>query len=188
MTKKRTASEPLPLRLEYRDPEELDSNPSNWRSHPAAQTTALADAIGEVGWAGALLFNEKTQRLIDGHARKELFAGKGKVPVLVGSWSEEQERLILATLDPLAAMASANVTALDALLKDVATGSEALQEMLAVMAKDAGLYKTPPENEAASVMGDMEYRVIIRCQSEAHQAELIERFEVEGLQCQALIS
>jgi hypothetical protein len=82
--------EPAPLRLVYLDPAELQANPRNWREHPKAQTAALADAIAEVGWAGALLYNERTKRLIDGHARRELFAGKGKVPVLVGSWSEQQ--------------------------------------------------------------------------------------------------
>src|SRR5579859_3568175 len=96
------------LRLEYLDPESLASNDLNWRSHPSEQTKALADVIAEVGWAGALLYNERTKKLIDGHARKDLFAGKGPVPVLIGSWTEAQERKILATLDPLAAMAKAD--------------------------------------------------------------------------------
>ena len=91
------------LRLEWIDPAELDANPANWRRHPPEQTTALADVIREVGWAGALLYNEKTRRLIDGHARKDLFAGKNKVPVLIGSWDESQEKKILATLDPIGA-------------------------------------------------------------------------------------
>jgi DNA modification methylase len=128
-----------PLRLEYRDPAELQKNPRNWRKHPEAQVTALRDVIAEVGWAGALLYNERTNRLIDGHARQELFAGKAKVPVLVGSWTEAQERLILATLDPLAAMAEASKQALDELLKNTQTDSEALQAMLAELAQNHGL-------------------------------------------------
>lgn len=91
---------------------------------------ALKDAVAEVGWAGALLFNERTNRLIDGHARKELFSGQGKVPVLVGSWDEATEAKILATLDPLGAMATADVQALDALLLDVQANSAALQGLL----------------------------------------------------------
>jgi len=94
------------LRLEYLDPAQLASNPGNWRTHPAKQVSALRDVIDQVGWAGTLLFNERTKRLIDGHARKELWKGKGKVPVLIGSWSEAEEKLILATLDPLSAMAT----------------------------------------------------------------------------------
>jgi hypothetical protein len=35
---------------------------------------------------------------------------------------------------------------------------------------------------------DMEYRIIIECSSEKHQAKLLKKFEKEGLKCQALIS
>ena len=119
--KKRAKTEPPigpPLRLEYLDPTELADNPANWRTHPESQRTALGDVLKEVGWAGALLYNEKTGRLIDGHARKELSQGQ-KVPVLIGSWTEDQEKLILATLDPLGAMAEANSQALDILLREL---------------------------------------------------------------------
>lgn len=132
-SKKSAKQEPQPpLRLEYRDPAELAENPRNWRRHPQAQVAALTDVIGEVGWAGACLYNERTGRLIDGHARQKvaLSQGASKVPVLIGSWDEAQEAKILATLDPLAAMATADASALEALLKDVSTDSAALREML----------------------------------------------------------
>ncbi len=120
------------LRLEWRDPAELAENPANWRRHPDAQVAALTDVISEVGWAGACLFNERTQRLIDGHARRKVAVAQGtkKVPVLIGNWTDEQERKILATLDPLAAMAETDAAALAKLLGDVATQSVAVQEML----------------------------------------------------------
>ena len=105
------------LRLEWLDPSELAVNPSNWRRHPPNQLAALKDIVGEVGWAGALLYNEATGRLIDGHARKGLFAGE-KVPVLIGSWSEADEKKILATLDPIGAMAEANAGALEAVMRE----------------------------------------------------------------------
>ena len=35
---------------------------------------------------------------------------------------------------------------------------------------------------------DLEYRVVIECDDEQHQFELLKRFEEEGLKCQALIS
>jgi DNA modification methylase len=130
-----------PLRLEWRSPAELAENPLNWRRHPETQLAALTDVIAEVGWAGACLYNERTQRLIDGHARQKvaLAQGTGKVPVLVGNWTEEQEKKILATLDPLAAMATADKNALDALLRDVQTGSEPLAAMLTELAEANGI-------------------------------------------------
>jgi len=130
-----------PLRLLWMDPAELAENPGNWRLHPAAQRAALADVLADVGWAGACLYNECTGRLIDGHLRRTVALEQGgqKVPVLVGSWTEEQERLILATLDPLAAMAGADAGALDVLLKDVQSGSAAVGTMLAGLALRSGL-------------------------------------------------
>lgn len=121
-----------PLRLEWRSPAELAANPRNWRTHPDTQLTALTDVIAEVGWAGACLYNERTGRLIDGHARQKVAAAQGadQVPVLVGSWSEEQEAKILATLDPLSAMATADAGKLETLLADVKTDSDAVRAML----------------------------------------------------------
>ena len=72
MAKPKHPSDRRPLRLEYRTPGELAENPRNWRTHPAAQSTALADVMAEVGWAGACLLNERTGRLIDGHLRREI--------------------------------------------------------------------------------------------------------------------
>jgi hypothetical protein len=144
-----------PLRLEWREPGELADNPANWRRHPQQQLDALRDVIAEVGWAGVCLYHERTGRLIDGHARKQV--AKGKVPVLIGSWDEAQEAKILATLDPLAAMAEANREALAALLPQVDSGSAALQQMLAGLAEGAGLLlpgsgqggEPPPEDFAS---------------------------------------
>jgi len=126
------------LRLEWLDPGELAENPLNWRRHTREQRAALEDVIDEVGWAGVLLYNEATGRLIDGHLRRDVAEKRGEpVPVLVGSWSEEQERLILATLDPIAAMAEANAEALDELLQSLTTDSDAVAELLAELALEA---------------------------------------------------
>ena len=92
MAKRKLRTDALPpLRLEWRSPAELNENPRNWRTHPDTQLAALADVIAEVGWAGACLFNERTGRLIDGHARKKIALKRGceLVPVLVGNWTEE---------------------------------------------------------------------------------------------------
>jgi DNA modification methylase len=127
-----------PLRLEWLNADELADNPANWRRHPQAQLSALTDVLAEVGWAGALLYNEATGRLIDGHARKALTRG-GQVPVLIGSWTAEQEKTILATLDPLAAMAEADPGKLEALLREVQPGSDSVAQLLAGLALEHGI-------------------------------------------------
>lgn len=131
------------LRLEWRDAAELGDNPRNWRRHPVSQKAALKDLLKEVGWAGALLYNERTGRLIDGHLRKEV--ARGKVPVLVGSWDEADERKILATLDPVGAMAQPDGDILIKLLAQVETGSQAVKDLLEALANGESLPLLGPE-------------------------------------------
>jgi hypothetical protein len=146
------------LRLEWRDAEELAENPANWRKHPESQMSWLADAISECGWAGACLYNERTKRLIDGHARHDLFMGKGKIPVLIGSWDEATEKKILATLDPLAGMAEPDQAKLDELLREIDTGSPALMEMLEKLAEDNGIVP-PDEPQAPDDFGSIDENI-----------------------------
>lgn len=121
-----------PLRLEYRSPSELAENPANWRTHPDSQLAVLEDVFAEVGWAGALLYNERTGRLVDGHARRGQAALRGDelVPVLIGSWTEEQERLILATFDPVGDMAEVDSTKLGDLIGEMDAEEEAVANLL----------------------------------------------------------
>jgi hypothetical protein len=117
------------------DPADLNPHPDNFRRHGDNQRHALEAVIAEVGWAGVVLFNETTGNILDGHLRKELFEGKGRVPVLVGQWSAETERKILATLDPIGALAHEDPVALDALLKEIGDtmAAPASKKMLADM-------------------------------------------------------
>jgi DNA modification methylase len=123
------------LRLEWRKASELQDNPHNWRKHPASQTRGLKAVLDKVGWAGAVLYNETTGHLIDGHLRKAV-SGDQEVPVLVGKWSEEQEKVILATLDPIAAMAEADKGILKAILDATGPQGDEIDHLLASVAKD----------------------------------------------------
>ena len=137
------------LRLEWMDPDQLAEHPENWKTHPESQVESLESVMGQVGWAGALLYNERTGRLLDGHARKKLDTKlliDGKVPVLIGSWSEKDERLILATLDPLAAMAQTNEEALKAILEGLEVENKALQAMLTGLVGEVEVDEEPPDN------------------------------------------
>jgi hypothetical protein len=83
--------------------------------------------------------DDGTLMLIDGHLRAETI-GTEVVPVLILDVDEAEADKILATLDPLAAMADSDAVKLDDLLRNIDTGSEALQEMIADMADKSGLY------------------------------------------------
>ena len=110
---------------------ELKPSPRNWRSHPQGQQDALRGVLAEIGYASALLAREVNGHLelIDGHLRAETTPDQ-EVPVLILDVTEEEADKILATFDPLAAMAEANQEALGKLLAEVETESAALQAML----------------------------------------------------------
>jgi DNA modification methylase len=115
------------IKLEWLNPETLKPNPMNWRTHPERQKKVLDAVLSEVGWAGVALYNKRTGHLIDGHARRD-WAIKNRVemPVLVGEWEEKDEKKILATLDPIAAMAEQTNETLLELLDGLESNSEEL--------------------------------------------------------------
>lgn len=129
-----------PLRLEWRRRGDLHESDLNWRVHPPEQMQVLSEAMQQVGWAGALLFNESTGRLVDGAARLKVSEDPNELlPVLVGNWTEEQEKLILATLDPLAAIADTDKGRLHALLAGLTETDGALGEFLDSLAENEKL-------------------------------------------------
>jgi len=143
-----------PLELAWLSPEDLEENPLNWRLHPFQQREAVAALLDDVGWAGALLFNRRTGRLIDGHLRRDLAIERGDeaIPVLVGDWSEEQERRILALLDPLAAIAEPDPAILSELLSLVL--DEVEDPMLEAAVRDlASLYGQAPPDDTSPPWG-----------------------------------
>ena len=168
---KSPASPTAGLRLEMVRAGDLRDNPANWRRHPAGQLSALRNLIEDpdIGWAAPLLYNERTKRLIDGHARKRIVDPDAMVPVIIGSWSPEAEKKILATLDPLAGMAEADPAALQALLAEVDLKAPDL-EALALDLKEL-LILDEPEFPPADGSGQprLDEKKKIRCPECGHE-------------------
>jgi len=99
---------------------DLVPNPKNWRRHSPAQQKHLQAVLAEVGWADALIGSETDQgiELLDGPLRAGLDP-EAIVPVLVVDLDEAEADVVLATLDPLAAMAEADKGDLTALLESI---------------------------------------------------------------------
>jgi hypothetical protein len=119
------------------DPRSLIANPKNWRKHSKAQADALSGVLGEVGWVQDVIVNRTTGRLVDGHLRVEIAARDNQptIPVTYVELTEAEEALILATFDPISAMATADAELLRDLLDGVSTGEAAVQQMIADLAE-----------------------------------------------------
>ena len=149
----------------------LIPSPHNWRTHPKAQQEALAGVLAEVGYADALLARETPDglQLIDGHLRADLDP-EAKVPVLILDVDEAEARVLLATIDPLAAMAEADGEKLGALLADIEVESEALDAMLGELAAENGLGPLPGNADGQEFdelcADDVEMTTCPKCQYE----------------------
>lgn len=119
------------------DPRTLEVNPANWRHHPQAQADALDGVLSEVGVVQSVIVNERSGRIVDGHLRVRLAVERSApaIPVVYVDLDDAEERLILATLDPLTAMAETDVDALSDLLASFAD-QESLRRLVSFLATD----------------------------------------------------
>jgi DNA modification methylase len=141
---------------------ELRANPRNWREHPESQKAAVRAVLREVGIADAVLAREVDGglELIDGHLRADLEAD-AMLPVLILDVDQAEADKLLATIDPLAAMAEANEEKLAALLATLETESDEMRALVAEVAKENGATQTPEIVEDSAPEADT---VPTRCQ------------------------
>lgn len=112
---------------------ELKQNPRNFRRHPERQSKALRGVLEEIGIAGALLAYNHPERgleLIDGHLRQEQ---GGVWPVLVLDVTENEANILLATHDPIGAMAEQDANILRELVSILEVENTDLAAMLEEM-------------------------------------------------------
>jgi hypothetical protein len=170
---------------------ELRPSPFNWRAHPTEQLDALRGILAEVGFAGASLTRELEDgslELIDGHARAEV-SGDAMVPVLILDVSEDEAKKILATFDPIGAMATADSAKLDELLKEVSFSNDAVNALLDSVAHDAGITTAEDEPQPAEHSAiTSTYQILLIFEDEKTQAEWLEKLTQEGLTARSLIS
>lgn len=119
-------------------PDQLLANPANWRIHPKAQQDAMKGILDQVGWVQSVIVNKRTGHLVDGHLRVSLALREDlpTVPVAYVDLSPEEEALVLATLDPLAALAVTDKDKLAELLAEVSTDSAELTAVLSNLGND----------------------------------------------------
>ena len=166
---------------------ELQPNPRNWRTHPAAQCDALRGLLAEVGYAGALLARELEDgslQLIDGHLRAET-TPDAVVPVLVLDVTAAEADKILLTHDSVAALAEPDHEQLAALLAEAEFISPGVEELLAGLAETAAGVEAPLPSEQEVVI-NASWQVVVECRDEAEQRKIFERMRGEGYRCRVL--
>ena len=127
------------VRRAVEDPAQLLANELNWRGHPRYQQMAMEGVLQTLGWLDSVKVNINTGRVFNGHMRCELAISAGElVPVDYYDLTEAEERLALATFDPLSQLALVGNAENLAALADFAAGSTASDGLKALAAHAAG--------------------------------------------------
>ena len=83
----------------------------------------MAGVLDEVGFVQPVVINRRTNKLLDGHMRVQIALSQGQptVPAVYVDVSEEEESLILATLDPIGALAVPDANVLNDVLGNISS-------------------------------------------------------------------
>ena len=156
---------------------------------------AIHQSIEANGFYGAVVAQKSTGHVLAGNHR--LLAAKHanaeEVPVM---WVDVDDatalRILLAdnrTNDLASYDEGALADLLTSIMQDEGTldgtgyDGDALDELLAGLGA-SGIGE--PEGDQTEMLSEG-YQIIVECDSDAHQAELLDRFEEEGLRCRALM-
>lgn len=154
---------------------ELNANPKNWREHPPEQQRAMKGVLEEVGIAGALLARETPDglELIDGHLRTEMNDAT-EWPVLILDVDENEADVLLASVDPIGALAKENSDKLNELLRGLFIENETLAEMLSTV--DEPDYSVLDDEEVSDQLeqmaGDAKRALLIEFDPDDYEAAL----------------
>jgi DNA modification methylase len=136
---------------------ELQPHPKNWRKHPRHQQSALRGLLDEVGFAGAVLARQDADGklvLIDGHLRREMLPNE-EIPVLVTDLTEQEAEKLLATFDPIGAMATRDDETLRELLATITTQDDGLRRLLEDLGKASSPAGLAPDDVTPPVETDI---------------------------------
>lgn len=165
-------------------PAGLEVNPLNWRTHPSPQQRALAGALAQLGWVQRIVVNERTGHVVDGHLRLQLAQEHGEttVPVIYVDLDPAEERLALATLDPITGMAGVDAATLSALIGELKT--DGLPEDHDLTAVISSLTPIGPD-DLPPVLSDR-FELAIECRDEPDMHHLYDRLAAEGRRCKTM--
>jgi hypothetical protein len=169
---------------------DLVPHPLNWRRHPQGQRRALEDSLQELGDIRSLLgyrLPDGRIQLIDGHLRRDLDPER-RVTVELVDLSEEEAAKALLTLDPLTGLAETDAKLAQTLAASLRTESESLRGLWQMVTPDADVARQALEQPEDDAPPPERFLVLIECDTEAQQVELLQRFGEEGLKCRAIVS
>lgn len=146
-----TLIEESTLRFEWVDPNDIRENEWNWRKHSSTQKKLMKEIYAQVGDAGAAVVNERVEDkgwephqvglvFVDGHLRRDVkIKDKSKMPVLIGQWTPEEEKIILSTHDTISLKADIDGDKFKLVLEEMGDGNSQTLEFKSFLGELEGI-------------------------------------------------
>ena len=188
----------------------LAPDPKNPRRMSAAARAGLGVSMKTFG-ALDIVFNTRTGELVSGHQRVAELKAAGSTEVVMTSpdwgaiehpatgdrfwvrfvdWDETKQRIGNLVSNSPELQGEFTPDAIDQLhAVQTAADAEALQLEALLDQLEKEFKAEPPQDGSTDQSGCLTdcWQIVVTCTSEAHQRDLLERFEKEGLKCRALI-
>lgn len=153
------------------------ANPDNYRIHPTAQQEALAAVLERVGWVDEVIVNRTTGNVVNGHLRIMLALQRGDrtpVPYREVELTPAEEALVLASFDPISALAGTDQQKLEELFGLLPEAELEIARL--VHAEKRSKKRVEFDAEA-------KHLVVVECEDARKQSALRQRLEREGYKC-----
>jgi ParB-like chromosome segregation protein Spo0J len=166
----------------------------NARKHGARNLRSIAASLKRFGQAVPLLVQEGTNVVLAGNGtmRAMIALGWEECTVVYTDKTGKDARALALALNRSAELAEWDADALADQLREQLTEIDLeafgwpMDEVHQMLLRDDDLPTF--EDEADDEDAGLKYRLVIECEDEVHQGELLERLEAEGLSVEPLIS
>ncbi len=175
--------------------DQLQFDPANTRKHDELNLKAIRASLRVYGQRKPIVVNKRTGAVEAGNGTLQAALAEGWTHLAVVYVDDDPTTAAGFSIadNRTAELAEWDREALDAVLRTVQTEDQDLADMLTRLAEEE---KIVPAEDAAGEGGAEDqagalkdqFQILIICNSEEQQAELLERFATEGLECRSLIS
>jgi len=163
--------------------------PYNPRTISDSALSGLRASIKRFGYVDPIIRNSNGH-IIGGHQRIKALLAEGydpdtEIEVVLVDIPEIEEKALNIALNNPAIQGDFDYLKLEPLLLELREG---LGDLVLEELKLDSLIPIEKEKDASPQMNELEFRIIVDCDSEQQQGELLLKFEDEGIKCRALIS
>jgi ParB-like chromosome segregation protein Spo0J len=176
--------------VEMRTLADLKPYPGNARTHSARQVKQIARSMRQWGFTIPILIDEDDM-ILAGHGRK-LAAERLKLdeaPCLVArGWSDAQKKAYVIADNKLAENARWDDDLLIAEITALREEDPTIDLVIGFDERELDKLAEDIAERAAPKLKGLNYSIVVRCEGERQQRELLAAFEEQGLKCEALIA